>query len=79
MNDRIRIKLLIERLKMFLSENTYTYIQDNFGYHFNGYIKKIDDVKIIFNDDGLGEIPISIDGIFKLTYSNKSKDKKYGC
>ncbi len=67
----------IERLKLFLKEKTYTYILDIFEYHFNGYVKDLDEKKIIFLDDVLGKIPIRIAEIKFVNYSTKEKgDKK---
>ena len=67
---------MIERLNIFLVAKTYTYIQDIFNYNFNGFIVKIDETKITFKDDELGNIPIRIADIKKLSYSNKSKGGK---
>lgn len=55
----------IERLKLFLENKTYTYIKDIYNYNFNGFIKNIDDIKIIFEDDELGNIK-------EITYSKKN-------
>ena len=65
----------IERIKLFLEEKTYTYIQDIYDYHFNGFIKEIDNTKIIFLDDVLGKIPIMISAIKIINYSNKRKNE----
>ena len=64
-----------ERLKLFLDEKTYTYIVDIFRYNFNGFVKKIDENKILFEDDELGLIPIRIKEILEVTYSKKNKEE----
>ena len=66
----------IERLKLFLENKTYTYIKDIFNYNFNGFIKRIDDLKIILEDDELGNIPIRITDINELTYSKKNMKRE---
>jgi len=63
----------IERIKLFLKENTYTYILDIYKYNFNGFIKKFDNNTIIFLDDEIGEIPIMIKEIKFIGYSKKAK------
>ena len=63
----------IERLKMFLENKTYAYIKDSFNYNFNGFIRQIDEHKILFKDDKLDVIPISIDDIKDINYSTKTK------
>ncbi len=65
----------IERLKLFLKEKTYTYIFDIFEYNFNGYVKKLDENKILFLDDVLGQIPIRIAEIKAVNYSTKEKER----
>jgi hypothetical protein len=67
---------IIERLKLFLKLSTYTYIQDIFDFNMNGFVKKINENSIIFKDDELGEIPIRILDIKKLSYSTKNKEEK---
>ena len=70
---------LIERTQGFLENNTYTWIKDIFDFNFNGYILKISDSSILFNDDELGEIWINKEDISLISYSkkNKLKDSKY--
>ena len=69
-------KELIERLNLFLKEKTYIYIRNFNGYNFNGYIKEINNQRIILDDDILGQIPILINDIDpkKLTYSTRNKE-----
>ena len=69
-------KDIIDRIKLFLKEKTYTYIQDVFEYNLNGFIKETTDERIIFEDDKLGDIPIIIDNIKVITYSTKHKENK---
>ncbi len=64
---------LIDRLKLFLENETYTYIQDIFKYNFNGRVLEIYDTKFLFLDDVLGSIEINFSDVVKLNYSNKNK------
>lgn len=64
-------KEIIERAKIFLTNDTYAFIQNIEGYYFNGFVKEIDSFRLIFNDDKLGKIPIILNEIVILTYSNR--------
>ena len=69
----------IERIRLFLSSKTYTYIKDIYGTFLNGYILRIDknEFKIMFNDDFIPlPIPIIIDDISEITYSKRKKEIK---
>jgi len=65
-----------DRINLFYKNKTYTYIRNTFNRFFNGVIKKVEKNTIIFEDDLLGEIPIGIDEIIKIDYSNKIKGDK---
>jgi len=65
---------LIERLKLFLRNETYTYIQDIFKYNFNGRVLEIKEKSFLFLDDELGKIEINFSDVVKLNYSDKNKD-----
>jgi hypothetical protein len=67
---------LIERLQSFFENNTYTWINDIFDFNFNGFIKKINDSAILFDDDELNEIWINKEDIALISYSKKNKEIK---
>jgi len=69
---------MIERIDLFQGSKTYSYIKDIYGYFFNGYVIKRDEIKIILKDDEIGEIPIRIDDISEITYSKKHSFKREG-
>jgi hypothetical protein len=64
---------LNDRLNGFLENNTYTWLKDIFEFNFNGYVKKIEELKFLFNDDELGEIWINKRDITFISYSKKEK------
>lgn len=66
---------LIDRLKQFLENKTYTYIQDSFEYNFNGYVIEVKDSSFMFKDDILGSIEISFNIVKKINYSNRGIEK----
>ncbi len=65
---------LIDRLKLFLVNETYTYIQDIFKYNFNGRVLAIRDKTFLFLDDVLGEIEINFSDVIKINYSTKENN-----
>jgi len=67
---------LIDRLKLFLKNETYTYIQDIFQYNFNGRILEIKERSFVFLDDKLGTIEINFSDVVKLNYSNREGVRK---
>lgn len=69
---------LIDRLKLFLENETYTYIQDIFEYNFNGRVLEIYETKFLFLDDVLGKIEINFSDVIKVNYSKKNKEGKNG-
>jgi len=62
-----------ERLQTFLENNTYTWIKDIFDFNFNGFVIKIGDTSILFDDDELGEIWINKKDINLISYSKKNR------
>ncbi len=64
---------LIDRLKQFLENKTYTYIQDSFEYNFNGYILEVKDNSFKFKDDVLGNIEMGFSIVKKINYSTRGK------
>jgi len=66
---------MIDRLKLFLEQETYSFILDIYNFHLNGYIVEIDEDKVWFNDDKLGKIPIRLNDIKTISYSNKKRDE----
>ena len=67
---------LIERLKLFLRNETYTYLQDIFEYNFNGRVLEVRETSFIFLDDVLGSIEINFSDVIKLNYSNRDNEEK---
>ena len=67
------IEGLIDRLKVFLENKTYTYIRDYFEYNFNGYVILIKEDGFLFLDDKLGQIELNFSSIKKLSFSNRGK------
>ena len=65
---------LIDRLKVFLENKTYTYIQDSFEYNFNGYVLEVKEYGFLFLDDKLGEIELNFSSIKKINFSNRGKN-----
>lgn len=63
-----------ERMEFFCKESIYAYIKDIFGGNFNGYIQKIEELKIMFKDDVLGIIPIKKKHIKFVSYSKKEEE-----
>lgn len=47
-----------QKAKIFLEENTYTFIKTYGNSYYNGYIIKLKEEYILFKDDKLGEFPI---------------------
>lgn len=73
MNEMIK-KEVIERISFFYKLKTYTYIKNSFNRFFNGTITDISNKEyILFLDDELGVIPIKINEIVVIDYSNKVK------
>jgi len=68
-------KEVIERLKVFKTNNTYTYILNIYSKFFNGFIVNVNDTLLLFTDDVLGQIPILIKDIKYVDYSNSNKKK----
>lgn len=64
---------LKDRLKLFLQNETYTYIQDIFKYNFNGRVLKLKENSFIFLDDVLGSIEINFNDVVKLAYSTRNQ------
>lgn len=64
---------MINRLKLFCENETYTYIKDIFDYHFNGFVLEVYDTKILFSDDVLGDIEINFSDIKIVNYSTRNK------
>jgi hypothetical protein len=64
---------LIDRLKLFLQNETYTYIKDIFEYNFNGLVLEVKENSFLFLDDKLGKIEISFSDVVVLTYSTRNK------
>jgi len=64
---------LIERLKLFSQNETYTYIKDIFEYNFNGLVLEVKENSFLFLDDKLGKIEISFSDVVVLTYSTRNK------
>ena len=64
---------LIDRLKLFLQNETYTYIKDIFEYNFNGLVLEVKEHSFLFLDDKLGKIEISFSDVVVLTYSTRNK------
>ena len=69
------IEGLIDRLKVFLENKTYTYIQDYFEYNFNGYVVLVKEDGFLFLDDKLGEIELNFSSIKKINFSNRGKEE----
>ena len=70
-------KEILERIKLFLGSGIYTYIKDIDGYFYNGFIQQLkEDKLIIFRDDVIGEVPIFIRDIDKMTYSKRFSFKR---
>ncbi len=69
------IEGLIDRLKVFLENKTYTYIQDTFEYNFNGYVVLVKEDGFLFLDDKLGEIELNFSSIKKINFSNRGKEE----
>ena len=67
-------KEMIDRIRLFRTTKTYTFIKDKFGYFYNGYILKQDKDKIVFRDDIIGEMPIYIKEINEITYSKRGRE-----
>jgi hypothetical protein len=65
---------LDDRLNSFLNDNTYTWLRDIFEFNFNGYIKKVEELKFLFLDDELGEIWINKRDITFISYSKRGKE-----
>ncbi len=66
---------LKDRLKLFLENETYTYIQDIFKFNFNGRVLEIFEYKFSFLDDVLGRIEINFSDVVKLNYSNRGNEE----
>jgi hypothetical protein len=64
---------LIERLKLFSSNETYTYIKDIFEYNFNGVVLEIKENSFLFLDDKLGKIEINFNDVSVITFSTRNK------
>ncbi len=64
---------LIDRLKQFSSDETYTYVQDTFDFNFNGYVLEVFEDRFLFLDDVLGKIQINFSIVKKINYSNRKK------
>lgn len=64
---------LIERLELFLKNETYTFIKDIFEYIFNGRILEVKENSFLFMDDVLGKIEINFSDVVKVAYSNRGK------
>ena len=64
-----------ERIDLFLNNHTYIFIKLISGSIFNGFILSKEDNSISFKDDILGEIPILINEIIIIGYSNKGGQK----
>ena len=64
---------LIDRLNLFLQNESYAYVQDIFKYNFNGRVLEIKENSFIFLDDELGKIEINFPDVVKVNYSNKDK------
>ena len=69
------IEGLIDRLKVFLENKTYTYIRDYFEYNFNGYILLVKEDGFLFLDDKLGQIELNFSSIKKINFSNRVKEE----
>lgn len=67
------IEGLMERLKLFLANETYTYIQDIFKYNFNGRVLEIKEHSFIFLDDKLGKIEINLNDVSTITFSTRNR------
>ncbi len=65
---------LIERLELFLKNETYTYVQDIFKYNFNGRVLEIKEHSFIFLDDVLGKIEINFSDVVKVNYSKRGNE-----
>ena len=65
-----------KRINLFSENKTYTFIKLVSGQILNGYISKVDNKIIQFKDDILGGIPILIEEIEILNYSNKKGDAR---
>ncbi|KKN12887.1 hypothetical protein LCGC14_1011830 [marine sediment metagenome] len=70
----VDIDLLKGRLKLFLENETYAYIQDIFKFNFNGRVLEVYDKKFLFLDDVLGKIEINFSDVVKVNYSNRGKE-----
>ena len=64
---------LIDRLKQFCEDETYTYFRDIFDYNFNGYVVEVFETKFLFLDNKLGNIYVSFSNVKLLTYSDREK------
>lgn len=64
---------LLNRLKLFLKNETYCYVQDIFKFNFNGRILNIKHDSFLFMDDILGSIEINFSDVLKLSYSTRNK------
>ena len=69
------IEGLIDRLKQFLENKTYTYIQDSFEYNFNGYVVLVKEDGFLFLDDKLGQIELNFSSIKKINFSSRVKEE----
>ncbi len=65
---------LKNRLKLFLKNETYTYVQDIFKFNFNGRVLEIKNNSFIFLDDVLGKIEINFSDVVKVNYSKRGND-----
>ncbi len=65
---------LKDRLKLFLDNETYTWIQDIFKFNFNGRVLELKENKFVFLDDKLGNIEINYNDVVNANYSNKNKE-----
>ncbi len=63
---------LKDRLKLFLKNESYTYLQDIFKYNFNGRVLELKENSFIFLDDVLGKIEINFNDVVKLAYSTRN-------
>jgi len=64
---------LIERLKLFSRNETYTYIKDIFDYNFNGIVLEVKENSFLFLDDKLGKIEINLNDVSIITFSTRNR------
>lgn len=72
--EEMKLEEIEELIKLFLSNNTYTFLKVKHldrKYFYNGYIKENNSESIIFHDDMSGDVPILKNKILMIEVSKR--------